>query len=100
MSYKHNNLMAMRLRYWQENSASVQQDKQDLKKFLIAQQLFADVSEQDLHYFFFSLPSQIIIKAHALGFSHHHVVQMMQSYVADHQIQLKNKQSMKIKYRN
>lgn len=91
--------MAMRVRYWHENSLEVQRDKQQLKIFLEQQCLFAQVSEKELQYFFFSLPSNIIIKAHALGFGHHQVMEMMMTYIAAHQQQLQNKEELKIKYR-
>lgn len=99
VSYKHNNLMAMRVRYWHEDSLTVKQNKQQLKVFLEQQQVFAHVSEQELHYFFFSLPSSIIMKAHTLGFADQQVIEMMTTYIAEHQQQLRNKEELKIKYR-
>ncbi|MEB3766577.1 hypothetical protein [Acinetobacter sp. MD2] len=99
MSYKHNNLMAMRLRYWQEASISVQNNKQSLKVFLEQQQLFSQVSEDELEYFFFSLPSHVVMRAHSLGFDHHQVMAMMTTHIATHRQQLSCRKDIKIKYR-
>ena len=89
----------MRVRYWHEDTLTVKQEKQQLKLFLDQQSLFDLVSDQELKYFFFSLPSSIVMKAHTLGFAHHQVIEMMMTYINAHQQQLKNKQELKIKYR-
>ena len=67
MSYKHNDLMAMRQRYWQDQTEAVQAEKCFFQHFLTEQHIYNIASLEDAEYFFFSLPSQIIIKGYAIG---------------------------------
>lgn len=63
MSYKHNNLMAMRQSYWNDNhSDAVLIEKQFFQKILIENGIFENASLDDAKYLFFSLPSVIIVK--------------------------------------
>ncbi|MFT4021542.1 MAG: hypothetical protein QM666_08520 [Acinetobacter sp.] len=99
MSYKHNNLMAMRNQYWQDNSLRAQQEKAQLKIFLSHTQLFEQVGESELKYFFYCLPSAIIMKGYALGFNHPKVIHVMKKYIIQNKSLLKCKAEIKIQYR-
>ena len=62
MSYKHNNLMAMRHNYWDdESSPTVQEEKIFLRNTLIEEGIFKNATLDDTKYFFFTLPSIIIV---------------------------------------
>ncbi len=98
VSYKHNNLMAMRKHYWNDTSVKVQQEKQALWQLLQQQQLFATLHEDDVKYFFFTLPSEVIVKGYAHGFTHISVQNMITTYIQNHKVQLSNKEALKIKF--
>lgn len=69
MSYKHNNLMAMRQSYWNDNhSDAVLIEKQFFQKILIENGIFENASLDDAKYLFFSLPSVIIVKGMRMVF--------------------------------
>lgn len=99
MSYKHNNLMAMRKHYWNDSSVRVQQEKQAFKHLLERQQIFPDMQEEDLKYFFFSLPSQVIVKGYALGFTHERVQDMILQHITENKTRLEKRELFKVKYR-
>ncbi|APR70238.1 MULTISPECIES: hypothetical protein [Acinetobacter] len=100
MSYKHNNLMAMRQNYWNDESSSiVQAEKQLLKHTLIEEGIFKDATLEDTKYFFFTLPSIIIVKAHALGFHHNSVKQMLKQHIQSNRTYLMKKSELKIQFR-
>ncbi|MHA3049006.1 hypothetical protein [Acinetobacter sp. ANC 4641] len=99
MSYKHNNLMAIRKHYWDDSSTQVQQEKQALKHFLECQHIFPDMQEEDLKYFFFSLPSQVIVKGYALGFTHERVKDMLLQHITENKTRLEKRELFKVKYR-
>ena len=63
MSYKHNNLMAMRERYWNDTENNhVDTEKAYFQKLLQQQGIYEYATLEDARYFFFSLPSIIIVK--------------------------------------
>ncbi|MFM6906907.1 MAG: hypothetical protein ACKOXD_08030 [Acinetobacter sp.] len=100
MSYTHNNLMAMRQNYWDdESSSTVQAEKQFLRNTLIEEGIFKDATLDDTKYFFFTLPSIIIVKAHALGFDHSHVKHMVIAHIDTHRVALMRKATLKIQFR-
>ncbi len=99
VSYKHNNLMAMRKHYWNDTSVKVQQEKQALWQLLQQQQLFATLHEDDVKYFFFTLPSEVIVKGYALGFEHQRVQSMMRQHITENKSRLERRELFKIKYR-
>ncbi len=56
MSYKHNNLMAMRQNYWNDQASSqVQQEKVFLQSTLMQHGVFTDATLDDAKYLFFWL---------------------------------------------
>ncbi|RZF54684.1 hypothetical protein EXE30_05535 [Acinetobacter halotolerans] len=100
MSYKHNNLMAMRQNYWEdESSTAVQAEKQFLKNTLIEEGIFQNATLEDTKYFFFTLPSIIIVKAHALGFHHNFVKQMLIKHIDSNRDALMRKSALKIQFK-
>ena len=98
MSYKHNNLMAMRHNYWNDCSEIVQSEKLLLKQLLIEQGIFQKVTLEDVQYFFFSLPSVVIIKAYAVGFHHHDVQRMVVDYIQSNRRALIERAPVKIQF--
>lgn len=99
MSYKHNNLMAMRENYWNDqHSPTVQSEKQFLQQFLIQHQIFPQATLEDAKYFFFTLPSIIIVKAHALGFHHQTVQQLLLTHIQQHHRLLTKRSHLKIRF--
>ena len=100
MSYKHNNLMAMRHNYWDdESSPTVQEEKIFLRNTLIEEGIFKNATLDDTRYFFFTLPSIIIVKAHALGFHHSHVKRMLIKHIHTNRAALMRKSSLKIQFK-
>ncbi|AOA58095.1 hypothetical protein [Acinetobacter larvae] len=100
MSYKHNNLAAIRQRYWHdETNPDVLIEKNFLQQLLREQSIFAAPSLEDAKYLFFALPSIIIVKGYALGFLHDTVKNMIINYIQDHKQQLMLRQSLKVQYR-
>ncbi|WP_109441139.1 hypothetical protein [Acinetobacter haemolyticus] len=100
MSYKHNNLMAMRQSYWDDESSHiVQAEKQLLKHTLIEEGIFTNATLDDTKYFFFTLPSIIIVKAYAVGFHHSSVKQMLKQHIQSNRTSLMKKSALKIQFR-
>lgn len=99
MSYKHNNLMALRNNFWNdEQSERIQTEKQFLTRFLTEQQIFTQATLDDARYFFYSLPSIIIVKAYSLGFLHDTVIGMMQQFIELNREPIRSRQIIKIQY--
>ena len=100
MSYKHNNLMAMRENYWNDtDSAQVQKEKKFFQHTLLAHAIHSSPSEDDAKYLFFSLPSIIIVKGYALGFQHDTVQAMIFKHIQDNKKLLQQKGDIKIQFR-
>ena len=100
MSYKHNNLMAMRQNYWNDtDSPQVNLEKNEFKLMLNKYDIFEHPSLEDVKYFFFSLPSIIIVKGYALGFSDRSVKEMIKQFIQQNQAQLRQRTELKIAYR-
>ncbi|EPL1430363.1 hypothetical protein K3T19_001475 [Acinetobacter baumannii] len=99
MSYKHNNLMAMRHRFWDESSDHVLNEKHFLQQTLIEQGIFNNATFDDVKYFFYTLPSIVIVKAHALGFMHDSVKQMVIQHIQANRMHLMQKAELKIQFK-
>lgn len=99
MSYKHNNLMAMRQNYWDdEQTPTVQSEKLYFQKLLVDKDIFPEATNQDAKYFFFSLPSIIIVKGYALGFQDQAVKNMILDYLDTNRMRLKQRENLKIQF--
>lgn len=99
MSYKHNNLIAMRQQYWDnEDSLQIRDEKQFLQQLLIQENIFNQANLEDAKYLFFVLPSNIIVKGHALGFQDERVRNMMVAYIQSHKTFLMQKHPLKIQF--
>lgn len=100
MSYKHNNLMAMRQNFWNDHSNDqVQNEKLFLQKILTELGIFQPATLDDAKYCFFLLPSIIIVKGYALGFSNDSVKVMIIDYLSQNRNLLTERASIKIQYR-
>lgn len=99
MSYKHNNLMAMRERYWQDQSSDVMNEKIALQHLLEALDVIPEPKLEDAKYVFFHLPSAIILQGYAVGFSHPEVTSLMTHFIQTHKAQLMRKQPLKVRFR-
>ncbi|BCT89059.1 hypothetical protein [Acinetobacter variabilis] len=99
MSYKHNNLMAMRQNYWNDKlSSQVQQEKVFLQTTLMQQGVFSSATLEDAKYLFFSLPSIIIVKGYALGFMHETVQNLIHQHIQTNKQQLQQRSELKIQF--
>lgn len=100
MSYKHNNLMAMRQNYWNDtHSTQVNLEKNELQNMLNEYGIFEQPSLDDVKYFFFSLPSIIIVKGYALGFANSTVKEMISQFIEQNKSLLMQRTELKISYR-
>lgn len=100
MSYKHNNLMAMRQSWWDDQSTpSVAAEKQFLQQTLSEKGVYATPSLDDVKYFFFSLPSIIIVKGYALGFTNQLVKDMINQHIEINRHTLSARNQIKIQFR-
>lgn len=90
--------MAMRQNFWNDESSSIQSEKLFLLQQLSEQQVFNHPTLDDAKYLFFSLPSIVIVKGYAHGFSHISVQEMISTYIQTHKLQLSRKESLKIKF--
>ena len=99
MSYKHNNLMAMRQSWWDDEvNSSVKVEKQFFQLTLTEQGIYDDVTVDDVKYFFFSLPSIIIVKGYALGFTNQQVKNMISQHIQTNSQMLKDRENIKIQF--
>ena len=99
MSYKHNNLMAMREQYWQDCSEHVGTEKAALQQLIQQYGIFSSPNLDDTKYVFFHLPSQIIIQGYALGFMHTQVQALVVRFLQEQKLQLQQKISFQVQYR-
>lgn len=99
MSYKHNNLMAMRQSWWDDSTSLSITEKQFFKQTLIDQGVYKAPTLEDVKFFFFSLPSIIIVKGYALGFTNENVLDMITQYIVLNKESLSNKIETKIQFR-
>lgn len=89
----------MRLYYWNDQSSEkIQNEKSFFQKILIKHGIFQEATIDDAEYFFFSLPSIIIIKGYALGFLNHTVVQMLEKHIDQNRNNLISRSELKIQY--
>ncbi|WP_374666466.1 hypothetical protein [Acinetobacter sp.] len=99
MSYKHNNLMAMRQSYWNDSlSAQVMEEKKFFQQVLMQYEIFPAPTAEDAKHLFFSFPSIIIVKGYASGFMHQSVQKLIFQHVQSHKFELQQKSEMKIKF--
>ncbi len=95
MSYKHNNLMAMRQNYWNDQvSGQVQQEKVFLQSTLIQHGVFSSATLDDAKYLFFGLPSIVIVKGYALGFMHDSVQHLIHQHIQTNKQQLQQRSEL------
>jgi len=100
MSYKHNDLRAIRQSYWQDQqSDQVQSEKQFFQQLLNTHGIFQNPTLEDAEYLFFSLPSIVIVKGYALGFMDQTVQQMLTTHIVANKQQLSQRKVLKVKYR-
>lgn len=100
MSYKHNNLMAMRQNYWDDAlTPRVKAEKVFFQQLLIDMRIFEDASLEDAKSLFFSLPSIILIKGYAKGFNTPPIQALIEKHIEMHRAELQQKFDVKIKFR-
>ena len=100
MSYKHNNLMAMRQSWWNdESTATVKAEKHFFQQTLREKGVYETPSLEDVKYFFFSLPSIIIVKGYALGFTNQQVKDMISQHIEVNRQTLSARNEIKIQFR-
>ncbi|MBI1452461.1 MULTISPECIES: hypothetical protein [Acinetobacter] len=100
MSYKHNNLMAMRQNYWDDaHTPRVHEEKLFFQRLLNDLGVFEKASLEDAKSLFFSLPSIILIKGYAKGFTEPSIQQLITQHIELHRNELQQKFDVKIKFR-
>ena len=98
MSYKHNNLMAMRNSYWNDLNPQVIKEKLHFQQMLVDNGIFETATAEDAKHLFFSLPSIIIVKGYAHGFMHASVQTLICQHIQANRQFLQQKTEMKIKF--
>lgn len=92
--------MAMRQTWWDDQSnPQVKQEKGFLQHILTEKGVYPESSLEDVRYFFFTLPSIIIVKGYALGFSHPQVKKMILQHIETNHQMLMNRADVKIQFR-
>lgn len=99
MSYKHNDLMAMRQQYWRDLSERTQQEKHYMQELLVHYEVYQSPSLLDVQHLFFQLPSFVIIRGYALGFCHPDVLDMICQFIQENKQQLAEKSALKVQFR-
>ena len=89
----------MRENYWNDESETTQTEKQFLRQILIEEGIFHKATLEDTKYFFFTLPSIIIVKAYAVGFHHEAVKNMLHQHIQNHRSTLMQRAELKIQYK-
>lgn len=90
----------MRQNYWNDqNSPQVLTEKHFFQQTLAEHGIFESATLEDAKYFFFSLPSIIIVKGYALGFSDASVKKMIIDYIQQNKKILSERSTVKIQYR-
>ena len=90
----------MRENYWNDvDSGHVKAEKQYFCDALNSHGVFEDASLEDAKYFFFTLPSIIIVKGYAVGFMHKTVQTMINQHIISNINQLKMRETVKIQFR-
>ena len=91
--------MAMRQSWWDDEvNSSVKVEKQFFQLTLTEQGIYDDVTVDDVKYFFFSLPSIIIVKGYALGFTNQQVKNMISQHIQTNRQMLKDRENIKIQF--
>lgn len=92
--------MAMRQSWWNdESTASVKAEKQFMQQTLSENGVYESPSLDDVKYFFFSLPSIIIVKGYALGFTNQLVKDMISQHIEVNRLSLSARNEIKIQFR-
>jgi hypothetical protein len=100
MSYKHNDLRAMRERYWNDaQSEGVRLEKSALQQLLQVHGIYDQASLDDTKYVFFTLPSIVIVKGYAMGFQHPRVQDLIIQHLQRNKLQLQQRHEVKIQYK-
>lgn len=89
----------MRQSWWDDEvNSSVKVEKQFFQLTLTEQGIYDDVTVDDVKYFFFSLPSIIIVKGYALGFTNQQVKNMISQHIQTNRQMLKDRENIKIQF--
>ena len=89
----------MRRSWWDDEvNSSVKVEKQFFQLTLTEQGIYDDVTVDDVKYFFFSLPSIIIVKGYALGFTNQQVKNMISQHIQTNRQMLKDRENIKIQF--
>lgn len=92
--------MAMRHNYWDDSSSDhVQVEKQFFQQLLAETGVFESATLDDAQYFFFGLPSIIIVKGYSLGFLDPSVRSMIMQFIQNNKALLMSRSELKIQYR-
>lgn len=90
----------MRQSWWNdETSLAVKNEKLYFQTLLAQHGIFEAPSIEDVKYFFFSLPSIIIVKGYAVGFTDPNIQKLIEHYIESNRQSLVLKQNIKIQYR-
>ena len=91
--------MAMRQNYWNDSaSPKVGAEKKFFRKILIEQGIFTEPSIEDVKYFFFTLPSIVIVKGYSLGFQDYAVKNLLEKHIQRNKNVLIAKSALQIEY--
>lgn len=89
----------MRQSWWDDEvNSSVKVEKQFFQLTLTEQGIYDDVTVDDVKYFFFSLPSIIIVKGYAFGFTNQQVKNMISQHIQTNRQMLKDRKNIKIQF--
>ena len=89
----------MRRSWWDDEvNSSVKVEKQFFQLTLTEQGIYDDVTVDDVKYFFFSLPSIIIVKGYALGFTNQQVKNMISQHIQTNRQMLKDRENINIQF--
>ena len=92
--------MAMRQNYWDDaHTPRVHEEKVFFQRLLNDLGIFENASLEDAKSLFFSLPSIILIKGYAKGFTEPSIEQLITQHIELHRNELQQKFDVKIKFR-
>lgn len=92
--------MAMRQNYWDDtHTPRVHEEKVFFQRLLNDLGIFENASLEDAKSLFFSLPSIILIKGYAKGFTEPSIQQLITQHIELHRNELQQKFDVKIKFR-
>lgn len=99
MSYKNNGLKKLRENYWNKDSERNKKEKLFLKELLLEHQVFLEINEVNLKFFFDSLPSEVILKAYGLGFKNDLIKRLLITHIEKNKNALKEGKLIKTEYK-